>query len=252
MIDHLSPSQISMFLRCPKQWEFRYVKGIKIPPSGAMVLGSAYHEGLAERFKYVLAHEEQPELEYALDMFDLSFERIKAEHIALEDEESLPFDEIEWETKPGELKDMGVKLLTAYEKGIAPHILPTSVEDKETLNIDGIPLVTITDLTTPDRIIDHKVKGRRFSEDDLRQDIQATGYWVTKGKPLDFHVALKTRKPAIEIQRTSRTDDDAQNFYELVTKVWQAIQTGVFYPSPVGWHCNEKWCGYWNLCRYRK
>ena len=252
MIDHLSPTQISMFLRCQKQYEFRYIRGIKIPPSGAMVLGFAYHEGLAERFKYVLANYTQPHPLLAIDTFDTSFERIKSEHLVLDDEEALPFDEIEWETEPGALKDIGVKLLTIYEDKIAPTILPVSVEEKETLDIDGIPLVTITDLTTTDKIIDHKVKGRRFSEDDLRRDIQATGYWVTKGKPLEFHVALKTKQPTIEIQETVRTDDDAQNFYELVTIVWQAIQSGIFPPNPVGWHCNPKWCGYWDLCRYRK
>ena len=249
MIDHLSPTQISMFLRCPKQWAYRYVEGLKIPPSGAMVLGSAYHEGLAERFNYVLDRKEQPELQLALDAFSESFERIKSEHLVFEDEEVLPFDEIKWETDPGELKDIGVKLLTAYEKSIAPKITPLTVEEKDIFICEGVPIHIVTDLVTERKVIDHKVKARRFSEDDLRQNIQATAYYMAKQKPLEFHVALKTRQPAIEIQQTHRDGQETVFFAELVTKVWQSIQSGIFPPNPIGWHCNEKWCGYWHLCK---
>lgn len=34
---YLSFTQLSMFLRCPRQYEFRYIKGLKIPPSGKEV-----------------------------------------------------------------------------------------------------------------------------------------------------------------------------------------------------------------------
>lgn len=253
-IDHLSPSQISMFLRCPKQWEYRYIRGLKIPPSGAMVLGSAYHEGLAERFRYVINNDEQPASLLAIDAFDTAFERIKAEHLVTEEDEALPFDEIVWDENPGELKDTGVKLLTLYETKIAPMITPIAVEEKARFDVSVtglfyVPVHVITDLVTPEKIIDHKVKSRRFSEEDLKQDIQATAYWIAKKKPLDFHVALKTKQPSIEVQSTYREDKERHFFAELVTKIWQLIQGGIFPPNPVGWHCNEKWCGYWGLCK---
>ena len=243
-----------MFLRCPKQWEYRYVKGLKIPPSGAMVLGSAYHEGLAARFEYVIEHGgEQPKVELALDHFDMAFERIRGEHLVNEEEENLEFDEVIWDEDPGYLKDIGIVLIERYHRQIAPLIKPLSVEERETILINHgifrIPLVIITDLTTPKSIIDHKVKSRRFSEDDLRQDLQATAYSIAKKKPLEFHVALKTKQPAIEIQKTYRDGRETIFFTELVTKVWQAIGSGVFPPNPIGWHCSEKWCGYYPLCK---
>lgn len=249
MIDHLSPTQISMFLRCPKQWEYRYVKGIKIPPSGAMVLGSAYHEGLAERFKYVIRRREQPAPSLVIDAFDTAFERIRSEHLVKDEEENLPFDDIQWEQDPDYLKDMGIELVQAYDKGVAPYVAPVTVEEREVIIVGDVPIHLITDLTTKTKTIDHKVKGRRFSEDDLRQSLQGTIYYMATMKPLEFHVALKTKTPTIIIQPTSRSKDDESFCARQIRKVWQATQTGIFPPNDQGWHCNEKWCGYWNLCK---
>ena len=44
--DYLSISQIGTFMRCPAQWKFRYIDGIKVPPSAAAVKGTATHEGI--------------------------------------------------------------------------------------------------------------------------------------------------------------------------------------------------------------
>ena len=48
---HLSATQLNMFLRCPRQYEFRYIKGFKIPPSGAMVQSRVWHETLEANYK---------------------------------------------------------------------------------------------------------------------------------------------------------------------------------------------------------
>ena len=34
-------SEIATFLKCPKQWEFRYVQGLKTPPRAALTVGSS-------------------------------------------------------------------------------------------------------------------------------------------------------------------------------------------------------------------
>lgn len=257
MIDHLSPSQINMILRCPKQWEFRYVKGLKMPPSGAMVLGSAYHEGVAEGFRYMMFEGENAtypcHLELALDAYDTAFERIRSEHIVREDDDEIPFDEILWDDDPGKLKDMGVRLLTYYERHTAPTITPIAVEQKDIMIVGDVPIYMVIDLETKDKIADHKIKGRRFSEDDLRQDIQATAYWMARDKQLEFHVGLKTNTPQIIVQPANRTEQDATFFAnELVPMVWKQINSGIFPPNPIGWHCSEKWCGYWKLCKRRE
>ena len=257
MIDHLSPSQIRMYLRCPRQWEYRYVKGLKIPPSGAMVLGSAYHEGLAKRFQYVLDCGKQPPPALATDTLAASFERLRADHIIANDEESETFDEILWEEEPGKLKDIGIRLIQTYEQDVAPLITPVGVEVREVLLIGSerageIPIHLITDLEIPDAVIDHKVKKRVFSSTDLEQDLQATVYWMATGLPLSFHVALKQKTPKIVMQPTQRSDDHAIWFARQAESIWMALRSGVFPPNNQGWHCNERFCGYYGVCKSRK
>jgi len=248
VIDHLSPSSLGMFLRCPKQWEYRYVGGLKIPPKGVMVLGSAYHEGLAAGFRYTMNKGELPPMELIKDAFDTKWARIRTDNILMDEGEALPFDSIDWEADPGELKDTGMELLSIYEKVIAPNLSPVLVEERQTLDVDGVQLVLIPDLITDTKIIDHKVKAKRFGQDELNQDIQATCYFMKHKKPFEFHLALRQIKPCVEIQPALRNGEDTKFFAELVGKVWLAIQSGIFYPSPIGWHCNPKWCGYYKLC----
>ena len=40
---YLSASAIATLLRCPKQYEFRYIHDIVAPPSVALIVGSATH-----------------------------------------------------------------------------------------------------------------------------------------------------------------------------------------------------------------
>jgi len=46
MLNHVSHSQLSMWIRCPRQWEYRYVKNVKSLSSGALIEGSCYHDTL--------------------------------------------------------------------------------------------------------------------------------------------------------------------------------------------------------------
>ncbi len=252
MIDHLSVSQINTFLRCGKQWEYRYVYGLKIPPKGLMVVGSCYHQGLASGFQHKLNTGENPILELVLDAYDSKWANIRAEHRLLDEGETLPFDTIEWEGNPGELKDTGIELLKLYQISVALKLTPETVEERQTLDVDGVQLVLIPDLITDSKIIDHKVKAKRFSQDELNQDLQSTCYFLKNKKPFEFHIALRQVKPAIEIMGTERTEKDTNFFTELVSKVWKSIQTGVFVPRPVGYQCSERWCGYWKICRGKK
>ena len=43
MADDLSPTKLGMLERCGLQYEFRYVKGLKLPPSSPLIVGSAAH-----------------------------------------------------------------------------------------------------------------------------------------------------------------------------------------------------------------
>jgi len=242
-----------MYLRCPRQWEFRYIEGIKVPPVGAIIQGKAYHAALADNFIHKMFVETDLTEEDVADSFSTHFDTQVHQHISRDEEDTVEFDEVNWEGKePGKIKDEGISLVKLYRQRIASSIKPVSVELEDNLLIGLVQFNLITDLVTEDTIIDHKVKSRRFSDDDLQRDLQATAYSLAYNLPFNFHVALKQTKPEIAVQATTRTERDWAFFRELVPLVWRAIQTGIYPPSPNGWHCSEQWCGYWKLCQGRQ
>jgi len=253
MIEHLSPSQIGMYLRCSRQYEFRYIKGIIRPPSGAMVLGSAYDKGLSARFEWQIEKGEPPSPEYAVSVFSDTFEDIKNERKLEADEDAFEFEEIDWEEEAGSLKDTGVALLGTYQKTVAPHVTPVTVQCKDTIILSTeegeIPVVIVPDLTTDIRTVDHKVKKKAFSSLELSQNLQATVYPMSTGLPLEFHVAKKTKTPQIDVQPTHRVYADQIWFVDQTTKIWRAIRAGIFVPNNQGWWCCPDWCGYYGICQ---
>jgi hypothetical protein len=109
---HLSFSQISMFLRCPAQWEFRYVQKLKIPPSGALILGSAWHETIEQNYVQKIVSDEDLPLECMTDFFsDIWTNKIRSEEIDFGDD-------------PGKLKDLGVLITDIHHREIAPKVKP--------------------------------------------------------------------------------------------------------------------------------
>ena len=60
---HLSASSINTYLRCPRQWEARYLRDIREPSNAAMLKGTAiyvlngdYHEVQQDDFIYMAAY----------------------------------------------------------------------------------------------------------------------------------------------------------------------------------------------------
>lgn len=245
VLDHISVSQINLYIRCPEQYRLRYIEGIKTPPNGYLVQGQAYHAALAKYFRHLLPGEtlpllfEEKGIEEAGDTFDSEFQK------ALQEEE------INWQDEdPGKMKDQGIQMARLYLEDTGHLLKPLKVEDRRETTIEGIKLVTIIDLVTPDRIIDHKMRKRAFSDEELAQDLQSIAYAMIEKRPFEFHVAIKTAKPTIRIQQVpERTVADTEFFIDLMKRIRTAITAGVFIPNPTGWQCGPKWCDYWNRCK---
>jgi len=232
------------------QYQFRYLEGIKIPPAGVMIQGSAYHKAIASDLVSVKETHDLLPLSDVRDIFSTHFDEQVHQKVSSDDGEEFEFDNINWEEQdPGEVKDKGIELVELYHCTTAPGIIPVEVENKLTSDINGDEFVLIADVVTEDVIIDHKVKKRRFSEAELKQDLQATAYTYFYRKPFQFHQALKLKTPTIDIAETERSQSDWGFFETLVPKIKQAITSGIFYPNPTGWHCSESFCGYFALCR---
>ncbi|MBF0336302.1 MAG: PD-(D/E)XK nuclease family protein [Nitrospirae bacterium] len=167
---YLSYSKISMFLKCPRQYEYRYMQGLKRPPSGAMKQSSAFHETAEVNYKQKIFSETDMSLADMLDTFSQRFDEI----FALEEVVS---DEGHTQDK---LKEQGVEIVKVHHAEIAPTVQPALVEEKFLISLGNdfpFDLLGIWDVVTTDNlIIDNKAYSKTPSQNDIDTDLQLTAY----------------------------------------------------------------------------
>jgi len=246
---YLSFSAINTYLRCGLQYYFRYILNLKIPPPGAVVLGSAVHKGLSFDFRQKVETHENLPTNQVLEVF--------SEHFDLEKDNAL------WEEgeNPGEAKDQGVAVLSMYHQGRAQKLQPQQVEKKVKVVFDNVDydLIGYIDLVTEDKQLrDLKTKSRSMSEAEVANDLQLTTYAFayheeTGAFPqgLGFDVLVRSPKnPKVQITETQRTQVDCLRFLAYLARVADGIYKNVFLPAqPGSWVCSPKWCGFFEICQ---
>ena len=244
---HYSYSQINMFLRCPRQYYFRYIEGKKIPPKSALTLGKSVHAGIEKNYSQKVKTHQDIATADICDAYGDAFDLLRKETLWLPEE------------KPGKIKDEGYGLIKVYQKEIAPSIQPATVEEKFTIEFLDVDyaFTGIMDLTTDNNlIVDHKTTTRTPSEDEIRKNLQLTAYAMgfrhlrkKQEKQLRFDFMIRKREPEIMSITTERDEQDIHSFLKLIGYIHEAIQSGLFYPNINNRLCNEKWCGFWDLCQ---
>lgn len=240
---HLSVTQLKMYLRCPLQYFFRYVCGLKIPPTGDLTLGRSIHKTLHDNYhQKIRSHRDLP-ISDITDIYSDHWERESQEAAFQKDE------------KAGKLKDQGVQLLSTYFDTVAPTVQPVDVEREFLLQVDGVklPFKGYIDLIDNQRyIIDHKTSKRNYPEDTAQKDIQLTAYALAyraltgqdeKGVRLD--VMVRTKEPKIQQLPSTRTQADIGRFVRLTRQVERSINSEIFYPNQ-NYTCGI--CGYKGMC----
>lgn len=242
ILDHVSHSQIKLWLRCPKTWEYRYVQGLKIPPAGALIEGGCYHKALEVNYRQKITTQTDLPVDSCLDAFSDAWNNRLAEE-----------EFIDWEERnPDVLKDEGISLVQEYQISTAPSVQPVKVEEACVSEVAGVKFVCVPDLEDNNRaVIDHKTSSRSFTQDDVDRDIQASAEAFALGRPIVFysHVALKLKVPRIQIVKTFRTRADIEWWLNMVVGIIQQMKSGIAPPRPYDWHCSERFCGYWSRCR---
>jgi hypothetical protein len=246
---YLSFTQIAMFLRCPRQYEFRYIQGLKRPPSGALVLGKSWHSAVELNYRQKIQSGTDLPITDVTDCFSDTFDRAFTEEVELNEGED-----------KGQLKDMGIEITSLHHAAIAPKVQPLLVEQE--FNLDLGPdfpytLKGIWDVIERDGVIaDNKSFSKIPTQSDLNKDIQLTAYATAyraiyqKIEPgLRLDCVIKNKAPKAIRLHTKRSNDDCRWFLGLIEKVAQAIERGVFFPNPSSHLCNPRWCGYWDRCK---
>ena len=270
-IEWLSPSAISSLCMCPKQFEFRYVHKIYSPKNGRMAVGTAYHAAVA--WAYRMKQEGTPaQLVDILEVFDAAWEKGTR-------------DVVYWQKdRPEDLKEGAHTLLSLYHRLIMPMYEPLKVEEKQRVEISGIPVIGYPDLLAMQTlfqypvIVDHKFRSRSMTQQEADNDAQLSVYSIMLGgkfkspvvgtnvseyiyNPVtqcEFHVALLQKHPCVKVVQTQRAQKDQDWICNLIISAWQtANEVGSFVPNYRNFNC-KPWtetgqgCYYWTACHMPK
>jgi hypothetical protein len=252
----ITQSMLSMFLRCPHQFERRYLKGEIIPPGIAARRGSATHKAAQ------LNHEQKLHCQTDLPVGDLQ-DAARDHYLTLIREEGvfIPKDQLRDKDKLlASGLDATVRLTKLYRESLAPAIQPLWVEEKLTLNAGlDLPLQGTIDVLTndnwlPDLKTADKSKGPKDADYSLQLTFYAglvahqTGTWPKK---VSLEILVNNKEPKLQSLPTTRGPKDWGNLLLRVNFMIAQIETGLFPPcDPSAWICSPNWCGYFWTCTY--
>lgn len=193
--DHLSPSSLTMFRRCPMQFQRRYIFGEKERPAEAPVIGSAVHAALELNFAAKIeSHVDWPTHEL-LDWYsDVGWKN------TVEREQERSGAEILWDTDPENAMRRGRIMLGAYHNKVAPRIQPTSVEGSVSVDFGApVPVVGRFDIEREVGVIDVKTGKRAQKKPKEAWRIQAAVYGEAANKPVEFHSLTSSDSRSVSI-----------------------------------------------------
>jgi len=244
MIDHLSFSSISKYLKCHRQWKHKYIDGWEEKTGDALLFGSAWHEMIKIEMDKELSNGSSPWVQ----AFNNQLEKIDAHG--------------DWFI---DLDILGQKMLSVESiqetiKSLKP--MPESVEKKIELHIPGveIPIIGYIDMIEDGTMIpiDFKTAARKWAVNRADTELQATFYIAALEQaglielPHTFRYIIftKTSKPTVQILDTVRTAADIFELHEMVNDVWSAIKLEAFGKCDPGmWWCSQKWCSFYDRCK---
>jgi CRISPR/Cas system-associated exonuclease Cas4 (RecB family) len=258
---HISVSQIRTYLRCPRSYQMRYVLGTR--PAFKPVpfaFGTSFHAALARFYLAVKEDGAPPPLQLVQGAFRDAWQRELDADLPLQGEEDEPAD-------TGALVDKGTEMLAVFHDHAVKNLDGVKVEAVEQpfsvslLDPDtGVEmeekLVGVLDLVVKKgrkrQVIEHKTSARKYGEDQLRYDIQPTGYRLAARAmglgdvKVTYQIVTKTRTPVIQIEDLDRSAEDEEEFQRVAVNVMRGVDAGAF-PPVRGWQCRN--CPYSRACR---
>lgn len=239
-----SYTQISMYLRCSMQYQFRYMEGKKSPPGIALVEGSSHHEALAYNNLRKMRTGKDVKPKTHIDKFMSHFEKMKF---------GVPADG--WgSTNEDEVVSRARGIIKVYHEQYAPEVKPRAVEKRYTVKIGGVSFLCIVDLEMDGKngraMRDYKVVARRSSAGEAESNLQLTVYSIaTEIDDVGLVQLLKLKNPAVHELTSSRTIPQKRHAVRIIKGVVEGIKKGVFGRcDPSGWLCNARFCGYYHEC----
>jgi len=248
-MDHLSSSQITLYLQCGLKYKYQYVENRPKPfrPS-ALAFGSALHSALDWLHKQRMNGNGVP-LEMLYKIFDADWysQKIDANIRFKENEQEMELAVLGKEFLALYMKEPQKKIAGAEVHFNVPLLDPASGESL------GVNLEGFLDLVEADgTIVEFKTSAQTLSASDLDGRLQFTAYsyayeHLNRKPPKGIKVVnfIKAKKPRIAVAETRRTKADYTGFIYVAREVLKAVKAEVFPPSPGFW-CKE--CEYATIC----
>lgn len=256
-------SSLPEIFDCPARWEAKYVKGMRMPRSGAAQLGTAVHAGTA--------------------LFDSS--RLEGNPVtvdeaagAVADAVHKPEEDVDWgEDSPSEAEAIGIALHKRYCQEIAPKQQYVAIEAKcAKLKIPGIGIAltgTTDRVTFTDDgygIADIKTGKSAVSADGTVKTAghaaQLAVYELLAGAALGRVIEAPAQIIGLQVAKTEKGRRAAvgtvtgarelligdEYFPGLLSMAADMLHAGRFFGNPRSQLCNPKFCPAYNVCRWRK
>ena len=256
MIKSIHQSHLGMFLRCPAQFERRYINGEIIPPGISARRGSATHKAAQINHQQKITSREDLPIDSLQDA-------TRDEYVRLVKDEGvfIPKDKVSEKDKLlADGMDAATRLTKLYRESLAPQIQPVLAEKFLTVDAGiGLPLAgTIDVLTEDDWMPDLKTADKSKSAGEADNSLQLTFYsglvanhvkkWPNK---ISLEILVNNKEPKLQSLETTRGPEHWKNLLLRVQLMIAQINTGLFPPcDPGAWICSPKWCGYFESCKY--
>lgn len=241
-IDHLSASSINQYLRCPRQWWYRYVLGLRVPPDGGLVVGKGVHWAAEAGMKGKIISGLDPEPESSAT---LAAEAVEAECSTGE----VRFEEGQ---TTGQLKDKAARVASAWAEKAAPKSDPAEVEAEFEKEIAGVKVIGRLDVVDRDGLVrDWKTSGRKPVATDVMASVQTEIYSHVRDAGVVYHYLVdgKTGVAAHDVPVVGKNSALAAKLAPAtVGEVAKGISAEVFPRKRDGWHCSVRWCGFYERC----
>lgn len=247
-IEKINFSSISTFLRCPKQYEFRYVMGLKEPPKISLLEGSAHHAALEMNNKHKQARG-----------FDLTASTVTEKFVEELRGRVAEVERLDWEDESEDkLTERGKLWHYEYMKRLAPGISPDIVEERfeKEVKLAGkdVLISGVVDLGYSRKVSDYKTTspyGFQTRKKGIDHDLQLSFYaWATGRKVVENICFVKKATPEVGVLEATRGRQDVVWALKVAEQVIRAVETGVFpMCDPSGWQCSPSWCGFYSRCR---
>ena len=255
-MDYVSPSQFNMWCRCPAQYEFRYARGLKVPPGIAARTGTAVHEPAEATARHKIARGEDLPVDYLVDMAATVYDEKVGEGVFIPRcDAATPQEQ---RVLLGKGKDAAARLTRLYRLEAAPVLKPMQTEDSIMVPVEGleVPILCRLDLIEEDILDDLKTSSRSWSQADADSSAQLTLYelafrhrYQKRPRIRVLNLVDLAAGPTLNVLLTSRIPQQTQRVIGRLQAMLKSIKAGLFPPAPVdAWVCSEKWCGYWRIC----